>query len=133
MKVFAELPHDLAKGIEGAQLQMRARDFYNAAEAIASYLGQDTLADQIGIEFNALSDEERQALKTNGLGKYGGFDLVSKPEVKISLCLVAREISPSFKLLDHYIEALKDPAQIEKITKRFPAMTAERITTILSR
>lgn len=130
--VSAEIPQDLCKGIEGAELLMHARDFHNAAKAIAPYLGRDLLAEQVSAEFTTLPPEEQERLKKEGLGKYGIFDLVSKPEVALGLNLVASQISSAFTLSDRYRGALNDPKQVEKITQRFPDMTAARIAMILS-
>ncbi len=124
---------EIENGIFGATVFMHHREIMDAQRAVNKFLGVDTLADQRQAEYDALPQHEKDRMtRAKDFGIYGVFHLATRDEVPLALSVVAKELSAAFRINAVDRGKLQNPEEAEKVTRRFPAITAERIALALN-
>ncbi len=112
---------------------MHRRAYGKLSDAKNKFLGRDTHQEQINAEWDALTPDQQKAIESDpkGYGKFGMFDSVSRKEVPLALTVAAKLLSKQFNVDQYCRKLLSDPEMVQRITTRFPLITAEDIQEAL--
>lgn len=131
----AKIVEELNEALIASTLMMHRRDVPCTYRALDKYVGkQDMVYEQRLAQYEALPATE-QAARAEEFSLSNIFWAHGNPEVSLALTLAQFEQCGDTlpRLRDGYWDDLQNPVTREKITARFPNMTAERMEKAIER